>query len=226
MRILLVEDDETLNKTLAFQLAKEGFTTDTCLDGEDALHFILQHAYDLILLDRMLPSLSGTQILTKIRKKGITTPVILLTALSEVSDRITGLDAGADDYMIKPFAFEELLARIRCICRRPREWNGTGALSFGDISYLQDEKLLKKGTLSCSLSRREGDLLETFLKNPGQTLPRDLLLSRVWGPDAEVEDGNLDNYIHFLRRRLKTVDSRLTLQTVRGIGYRLEQTHV
>ena len=145
-----------------------------------------------------------------------------LTALSSLQDKITGLDCGADDYMVKPFAFEELMARIRCLSRRPQKWEGSSVISLGDISFDPDQKKLFCHTKECSLSKKEGALMEIFLRNPGQILPRQTLLSRVWGPDSEVEDGNLDNYIYFLRRRLRSVDSRLELKAVRGVGYQLE----
>ena len=119
MRILLVEDDEQLNESLTFKLELEGFTVDSCFDGEEACYYGEQNIYDVILLDRMLPRMEGTQVLTTLRKKGITTPIILLTALGTLSDKVTGLDLGADDYLVKPFAIEELFARIRCLTRRP-----------------------------------------------------------------------------------------------------------
>jgi len=222
MRILLVEDDLNLCDSISFQLEKEGFLVDCCHDGNDALHWISQQAHDLVLLDRMIPSMDGLHVLKNMRKSGSETPVILITALGELNDKIDGLESGADDYIVKPFAFEELLARIRSISRRPVHWQSSHILKFGDISFDSYQKNLSCGLLTCSLSKREAELLENFLRNPGQTLPRDVLLARVWGPDAGVEDGNLDNYIHFLRRRLKAVESSITLKTVRGIGYRLE----
>lgn len=222
MRILLVEDDEKLNYSLAFQLEKEGFLVDSCQDGEDALYYIEQNIHDLILLDRMIPYISGTEILTRMRKAQNQTPVILITALGTLDDKVTGLDLGADDYLVKPFAFEELMARIRCVTRRPRKLELSEQLSFGDIIYRLDENTLTGSSGNCSMSKREGALLEAFLRSPGQTLSRTLLLTKVWGMDTDVEDGNLDNYIHFLRRRLKTVGSSIRIQTVRGIGYRIE----
>ncbi len=195
---------------------------DTCMDGEDALFFIRERVHDLILLDRMLPSMDGISVLKALRREKIFTPVIFLTALSSLQDKITGLDCGADDYMVKPFAFEELMARIRCLSRRPQKWEGSSVISLGDISFDPDQKKLFCHTKECSLSKKEGALMEIFLRNPGQILPRQTLLSRVWGPDSEVEDGNLDNYIYFLRRRLRSVDSRLELKAVRGVGYQLE----
>lgn len=222
MRILLVEDDEKLNHSLAFQLEKEGFLVDACQNGEDALYYIDQKIHDLILLDRMLPHVSGTEVLRRMRGKNNQTPVILITALGTLDDKVTGLDLGADDYLVKPFAFEELMARIRCVARRPRKLEPSGQLSFGDIVYHTNENTLAGTGGTCSMSRREGALLEAFLRNPGQTLSRTLLLTKVWGMDSDVEEGNLDNYIHFLRRRLKTVGSLIRIQTVRGIGYRME----
>lgn len=222
MRILLIEDDKNLSETLKFQLEKEGFTVDTCYDGLEGLHFIGENAHDMILLDRMLPTMDGLQILRKTRERNIQTPIILLTALGELFDKVEGLDCGADDYIVKPVEFPELLARIHCIFRRKSEWKSQDILKEKDLSYDTNLRQLTCGDKQLLLSKREGDLLSLFLRNIGQTLPRPLILSRVWGPDAEVEDGNLDNYIHFLRRRLKTVQSSLTLKTVRGIGYCLE----
>ena len=219
MRILLVEDDTRLCYALAFQLEGEGFNVDTCEDGEDALYYMEKDAYDLILLDRMLPHIDGITLLTKYRKNGHSTPIIILTALGELQDKITGLDSGADDYLVKPFEFTELMARIRCIQRRPRTWDGNEELTFCDITFKTGEKTLIGKNGQCSLSKREGDLLEFLMHNPDQLLPRATLLSKVWGPDAEVEDGNLDNYIHFIRRRLNSVGSNVILKTVRGIGY-------
>ena len=203
-------------------MEKEGFLVDACQDGEEALYYIEENIPDLILLDRMLPFISGTQILERVRQAHNETPVILITALGSLDDKVTGLDSGADDYLVKPFAFEELMARIRCITRRPRHMAQDGLLTLGDLAYTPGENTLTGPGGSCSMSKREGALLEAFMRNPGQTLSRSLLLTRVWGMDSDVEEGNLDNYIHFLRRRLKSVESSVRLTTVRGIGYRME----
>lgn len=225
MRILLIEDDPTLCQTVPFQLRQEGFAVDTSQDGEEGLLFIRERVHDLILLDRMLPRMDGMEVLRTMRREGISTPVIFLTALGQVGDRTQGLNSGADDYMVKPFAFEELLARIRCVLRRPVSIQNTEVLSFGDITYEPYTLTLGRGELSTVLSKRLGDLLELFLRNPGQTLPRETILLRVWGMDCDVEDGNLDNYTYFLRRSLRKVGSRLQLATLRGVGYRLEEHH-
>ena len=128
--------------------------------------------------------------------------------------------------MVKPFAFEELLARIQCMVRRPGRWEDTAVLSLGDLIFDPESGRLEGNGKECTLSKREANLFEVLIKNPGQILPRSVLFSRVWGPDAPVEDGNLDNYIHFLRRRLKSVGSAQQIVTVRGVGYRLENPHV
>ncbi len=226
MYILLIEDDEKLCETLKYQLEQEQFSVDCCHDGLTGLNLLLAQAYDLAILDRMLPSMDGLSVLREVRGRQLEIPVIMLTALGELEDRITGLDHGADDYLVKPFAFSELAARIRCIVRRVPALSEAQGLSFGDLRYDTWQNILSCREKSCTLSKREGELMELFLRNPMQTLPRGVILSRVWGADTEVEEGNLDNYIHFIRRRLKTVESQVCLQTMRGIGYRLEEPHV
>lgn len=222
MRILLVEDDEKLNNALTFQLQKENFVIDSCFDGEEALYYIEQKIHDIILLDRMIPIIDGVSILNKMRRNNNNTPVILITALGELQDKIDGLDMGADDYLVKPFAFEELMARIRCVVRRPRKLENGNLLSFGDLVYDPYENRLEGKESSCSLSVREGSLMEALMRAQGQVLSREILLTKVWGMDSDVENGNLDNYIHFLRRRLNSLRSVLSIKTVRGIGYKLE----
>ncbi|MCD8012143.1 MAG: response regulator transcription factor [Lachnospiraceae bacterium] len=224
MRILLIEDDIDLSRSLGAMLEKQGFSVTICGDGEEGLFYILENSHDLILLDRMLPGMDGMEVLKRARAAHCAAPVIFLTAVGALGERISGLDCGADDYIVKPFAFEELMARIRCVCRRPQRISDADLPGFGDLSYDPAQSLLRCGDKTCTLSRREGDLLLLFLNNPDQMLPRSMILSRVWGPDAEIEDGNLDNYIHFLRRRLRAVESRLVLKTARGIGYRLMDT--
>lgn len=223
MRLLLIEDDESLCLSLSYQLRQDGFAPETCHDGEEGLLWARQQGYDLILLDRMLPGMDGLTLLRQLRREGIHTPVIFLTALGQLSDKTGGLDAGADDYIVKPFAYDELLARIRCVLRRPAVLSGGDLLRYGDVTYDPGSLTLRRGAASTVLSKRLGDLLELFLRNPGQTLPRQTILLRVWGMETEVEDGNLDNYTYFLRRSLRKVGSTLRLTTVRGIGYRLEE---
>lgn len=225
MRILIVEDDQDLCLGMQFHLKNAGYTVDVCFDGEDALHFILQSAYDLIILDRMLPSIDGLSILQKVRNQSVAIPILMVTALSTLQDKIDGLDSGADDYLTKPFETEELLARVRALSRRPTQWKNVNTISYCDTSFNTETLLLEGPTSTCTLSRREANLAEVFLHNPNTVLPRNVILTKVWGPDAPVEDGNIDNYIHFLRRRLKNVGSTLQIKTLRGIGYRLENSN-
>lgn len=230
MNILLVEDDENLNRNLKFFLEKEGYQVDACMDGEDALYYCREGNPDLILLDRMLPSLDGISLLKTIRQSGNNTPVLMLTALGTLADRVDGLDSGADDYLIKPFAMEELLARIRSLTRRSNlcavlpESDGENALKicYGDLVLNPQLHELEGPSGTVTLSNRESALLEYLLRNGGRTLSRGSLLLKVWGPEGEVEEGNLDNYIFFLRRRLKNLHSQVSITTLRGVGYRLE----
>jgi DNA-binding response OmpR family regulator len=222
MRILLIEDDYELCDAVSFHLKKAGYEIDYCCDGEEGLYFAKQQAYEMILLDRMLPSLNGISLLMQMRSLGVHTPVIMLTALNGIGDRVEGLDAGADDYLVKPFAMEELLARIRALNRRPSQLESIHTFSYGDLTLNLMAASLSGPLGSCTLSKREIQLAEVFLKNPNYILPRNIILARVWGPDAAIEDGNLDNYIYYLRRRLQAVGSHLQIKTIRSIGYTLE----
>lgn len=227
MRILLIEDDPGLCDSLSYQLQEAGYLVDICQDGEDAFYYLEQKIYDLVLLDRMLPHMDGLTILKKMRGGKDSTPVIFLTALGELEEKVTGLEAGADDYLVKPFAFAELEARIHCLSRRPRHWKQDDLLHrYGDLTYSGAENLLTGPGGHCTLSKKEGALLEFLLQNHSQTLPRLTLLTKVWGPDAEVEEGNLDNYMYFIRRRLARVRSRVKIKTVRGVGYQMEDADV
>lgn len=155
-------------------------------------------------------------------KKGIHTPVIMVTALGALQDKVKGFENGADDYLVKPFAMEELLMRIRALLRRPASMIDSDALSYGDISLNRSQMKLECNQQECSLSKKEAQLFELFMQNKEQVLTREIILERVWGPESDVTTGNLDNFISFLRRRLRTVNSNCKLTTIHGIGYRLE----
>lgn len=226
MRVLLIEDDLDLCEAVRCHLIKENYDSDICNSGTDALFYASHQAYDAIILDRMLPEIDGLTILQSIRRNGIQTPIILATAMNDVSDRIDGLDAGADDYIVKPFDVLELMARIRALTRRPAALLPNSKLIFSDLQLCPERHELSCSGQILSLSKREADLFEYFIKNADQVLPRTLILTHVWGPDTEVEDGNLDNYIHFLRKRLKTLNSRTKIVTIHGVGYRMEDSHV
>ena len=222
MKLLLVEDDRALCETVKLQLEQAGYQTDVCHLGRDAFYYAAENPYDVIILDRMLPQMDGLTILQGLRRRQITTPVIITTALDGVNDRIDGLDAGADDYLVKPYAVGELLARIRAVTRRPGKLRTDAALRVLDISLNPELRELTGPAGSVRLSKRESALLDYLIRNAGQILPRERFLSYIWGADAVVEDGNLDNYIYFLRRRLKSVGAAPQIKTVHGTGYRLE----
>lgn len=224
MRILLVEDERALRDALVDILHASGYTIDFCDNGEDALDRMATGAYDLVLLDRMLPKMDGITALRQARCLGVRTPGLILTALDAVGDRVAGLDAGADDYLAKPFATEELLARVRALARRSEVLAPAAQLQCGDLSLDSQSRILTGPCGSVTLSQREYSLLELLLRSTGSVLPRERLLLSVWGPDTDVETGNLDNYIHLVRRRLNLVGSRMILRTRRGMGYCLEDT--
>ena len=219
MHILVIEDDKKQCELLKFHLEQEGFLTDICTDGDDAEFYYSQNSYDIILLDRILPNVDGLTILKRIRATGNPVTVIMITALGELNDRITGLDSGADDYIVKPYEFQELMAHIRCRLRRTTPFESIDIVTYGDLTYKTEENTLK-GPKSCvTLSPKEGELISFFLHNPETTLPRNMILSRIWGAEYEIEVSNLDNYIFFLRRRLKNAGSRLAIKNIRGIGF-------
>lgn len=221
MRILMIEDDKQLCDAVCIQLNAKGYETDACHNGSDAAYYLKNGVYDIILLDRMLPGKDGVQLLKELRNDGCNIPVILVTALGELSDKIEGLDAGADDYLSKPYSVDELMARIRALMRRPHKLEVTNCLRVADVILDRNQLLLSKGTKSCSLSKKECSLLEYFFINYGQILSREQILGNVWGADHFVENSNVDTYVHFVRRRLKTIDSGLQLKSIHGVGYKL-----
>lgn len=225
MRILLIEDDLDLSEAVRCHLLKNNYETDICNSGIDALFYAAHHVYDAIILDRMLPGIDGMTILQSIRRNGIQTPIILATAMNGIYDRIDGLDAGADDYIVKPFDVLELMARVRALTRRPTTLLLDNRIVYGDLELCKVKHELTCRGQNLSLSKRESDLFEYFIQNADQTLPRSLILTHIWGPDTEVEDGNLDNYIHFLRKRIKSLNSRTKIVTVHGVGYRMEESN-
>lgn len=222
MNILIIEDDNDLCCIMKTELQKNNFKVDICNDGDDALFYTNIQTYDIIILDRMLPNKDGIEILNEMRKNNICTPVIMVTAMDTIQNKIEGLDSGADDYLVKPFVMEELFARIRALTRRPSQIINNDTLSFSNISLNINQNILESDSAICTISKRESDLLAFFIKNKSQVLTREMILTRVWGADSEVTDSNLDNFICFLRKRLKTVKSKASLKTVRGVGYRLE----
>ena len=221
MRLLMVEDDADLVCALKLRLSQEGFECDICPSGADAAYYLQSGGYNAAVLDRMLPGKDGLTILREMRSAGDETPVLMLTALDTVKDRTDGLDAGADDYLVKPFAMAELVSRIRALVRRPPVLRGGGILCFADLVLDAHQCRLTCNKTEQTLSRKETAVLELFFEHPERVLSRAELLSRGWGGDEAVEDGNVDNYIYFLRRRFKAAGTRALLKTVHGVGYQL-----
>ncbi len=228
MKILLIEDDVTLCDTIKTQLTKEGHLIDACHSGEEGLMLALapNSGYELAIIDRMLPVIDGLAIVRAIREKQIPIPVIIITGMSELEDKIEGLDNGADDYLVKPFHVRELSARIRALNRRPPKTQESTVLNFGDLSLDCSSQQLKCGNKTLTLTPKEFHLLCAFLKKPQTILSREQLLHQAWGFDAEIEPGNVDNYIYFLRKRLKALHSNATIRSVYGSGYLLEFSEV
>jgi len=220
MRILLIEDDKALSLAIEYRLRKEKLETVRRGDGLSGLEALEEAPFDLVLLDRMLPGLEGVELLRRMRAKGDATPVLMLTAMDGIGDRVAGLDAGADDYLVKPFAMDELMARIRALARRPPQWTPNAVVTAGDLSLDSERMLLQCAEAERELSRREGRLLAFLMRHPGQVLPRSVLMERVW-TETIVEEGNLDLYIHFLRKKLAEAGSSARIRTIRGIGYQL-----
>lgn len=221
MRLLLIEDDSDLYRALKEILTKEGYDCDVCESGADAEYYLANGGYNAIILDRMLPGKDGLTILREMRVRADQTPVLMLTALDTVKDRTDGLDTGADDYLVKPFAMPELLSRIRALVRRPPTYHKSEALQYNDMQLDIRACKLVCGKNEQTLSRKETTVMELFFENPERVLSRAEILSRGWGGDEAVEDGNVDNYIYFLRRRIRAAGTKSVIRTVHGVGYQL-----
>lgn len=221
MKILVVEDDVSLAENIESILKSEGYDIVCATDGDEGLYYIENNSCDLVILDRMLPEKNGIEILAAARSQSIAVPVLMLSAMGSVEDRISGLDAGADDYLAKPFEYGELLARVRALVRRPPALENTETLHCADVRYHILSRELAGPSQSVQLTGREGAMLELFLHSDGDVITKQTLFSRVWGPDSDTDESNVATYIHFLRRRLSTVGSRLTFQNHRGIGFSL-----
>ena len=221
MRILIIEDERRLLATLADLLEEAGYHTDRAEDGESGLRLARTGIYDGVILDVMLPGINGYQVVSRLRKEGISTPVLMLTARSELTDRVRGLDAGADYYLTKPFENEEFLACLRSILRRQNDFT-PDCLTFADLTLEPSLSELRCGAASVSLSARELELLELLMQNSSQYLSKELLLMKVWGYDAPVNENSVEAYISFLRKKLLLLHSSAHINVVRKIGYRLE----
>ena len=223
MKLLLVEDEVQLSEALSQILIKNNYSVDAVYDGDDGLNYGLTDIYDVIILDIMLPKLNGLQVLRMLRKKGISTPIILLTAKDSVKDKVTGLDLGADDYLPKPFSSEELLARLRALTRRKGEVINDNILDFGDIRLNLSTYDLECKNNSITLTLKEFDILHYFMQRPKSIVSKDDLITKLWGFDSEADHNNIEVYISFLRKKLTHIDSSVRISTIRRVGYKLEE---
>lgn len=222
MKILIIEDEYSLADAIAETLKKEKFTVTIKTDGEEGEDEALTNIYDLILLDVMLPHKDGFEILNTLKNEKIETPVIMLTAKSEMSDKLNGLENGADDYITKPFHMRELIARVKIILRRKTNLEDTNVLEFEDLKLDLKNGKMSSGENEIQISGKELDLLEVLLINKNQTINREKLADKIWGYDSDTEYNNVEVYISFLRKKLKLLKSKVRIKAVRGIGYKLE----
>ncbi len=220
--ILLVEDEIKLARFIELELSSEGYRVSVAHDGMSGLSLARESEPDLAILDWMLPGLTGVELCRRLRTTGNKVPVILLTARDEVADRITGLDAGADDYMIKPFSIEELLARIRAHLRRTQE-SDEDVLQFEDLSLNRRTREIRRGQRSIELTAKEFDLLEYLLSHPRQVFTRDQILENVWGYDFLGDSNIIEVYVRYLRLKLEDQSEKRLIHTVRGVGYALRE---
>lgn len=223
MRILLVEDEPRLSEALTYILKKSNYLVDTAYDGLTGEDLAESDLYDLIILDRMLPGKEGLEVLKTIRANGICTPVLFLTAKDSVEDRIDGLDHGADDYMIKPFSKEELLARVRALGRRPSNTLLNDTFEIGDFLFSPLKREISVGNVMIKLSSKEAQMLEILIKNRNMVVTKDALLEKIWGFQSPVEANNVEVYLSYLRKKLGSLTQSVVIETIRGSGYCLKE---
>ncbi len=223
MKILVVDDERAVRESLRRALELEGYEIELADDGLAALAALEDDEPDAMILDVLMPGLDGLEVARRIRREGSRLPILMLTARVEVDDRVAGLDAGADDYVTKPFALDELLARVRALLRRTHE-DGTGKLAFGDLELDPGTREVQRGGEPIELTRTEFSLLELFMRNPRQVLTRSVIFERVWGYDFGFGSNSLDVYIGYLRRKTESGGKPRLIQTVRGVGYALRES--
>lgn len=221
MRILLIEDSVSLCEVLTNVLEREKYEVQCAYDGEEGLSYAMTDIYDLILLDVMMPKKNGFDVLKELRAKRKTVPVIMLTALSQESNKVQGLDLGADDYLAKPFSTPELLARIRAILRRRGEINADNTISYQGLTLNLSDYQLSYGDKSVKLSQKECDIMRYFLERPRYVAEKEGLINKVWGLDNTFESNSLEVFVSFLRKKLNFIGSQITINSIRGVGYQL-----
>ena len=223
MRILLAEDEHSLSRAVVALLEKSNYSADAVYDGEEALAYLEAGNYDGVILDIMMPKMDGLEVLRRLREQGNPVPVLLLTAKSEVEDKVTGLDTGANDYLTKPFSTAELMARIRAMTRSQTGGQVTSRLTFGNITLDQTTFELSSSAGSFRLANREYQMMELLLRNPRQLIPTERFLERIWGYDSDVELNVVWVYISYLRKKLSALQANVQIKATRNVGYSLEE---
>ncbi len=222
MRILIAEDEKALNRILVKQFTKLGYSVDSCFDGDSVFDYIAGAEYDAIVMDVMMPGKDGFTVLRKMREQNNRTPVIFLTAKTEIADRVYGLDLGANDYLVKPFSFDELAARVRMITRDSKD-NVTNVFKIGDLSVDTKSRAVHRGGKKIDLSAREYAILETLIRNAGTVMTREKIENCVWNYDYEGGTNVIDVYIRYLRKKIDEGFEHKLIHTVRGVGYVLRE---
>ncbi len=226
MHVLLAEDDLKLGKLVQYMLEQNGISSEWVKDGEQAYDYAEYDEYDVVILDWMMPKMSGVEVCKKLREHDYQKAILLLTARDSVEDRVTGLDAGADDYLVKPFEFAELLARLRALSRRSSQKIQLDIMELGDYALDRTSKVLKAKNKPAEegiqLSPREFQIFDLLVQNVGIVVPRDIILDRIWGLESEVSSNNIDSYVKLLRKKLDGAEGKFAISTIRGVGYKLE----
>lgn len=222
IRVLLAEDDQKLGKLINYMLMQNRVQVEWIQNGADIFEYAMYSEYDILILDWMMPNVTGVEACRQLRENGYERAILMLTAKDTLEDRVTGLDAGADDYLVKPFEFDELLARLRALSRRSNQKIQQEILEVGCFTLNRTTKVLKKKNQVIQLSPREFQLFDLLSQNLGVVVPREIILDRIWGSERDITSNNIDSYMKILRKKLTDADGSITIKTVRGIGYRLE----
>jgi DNA-binding response OmpR family regulator len=222
-KVLLIEDEPQIAGFISRGLRREGYNVLVAADGETGLEMAFGELPEIIILDIMLPGIDGLTVCRQIREAELQTPILMLTAKDAIPDRVAGLEAGADDYLVKPFAFEELIARVRALSRRRAPIESDAPLTFADLTLNPSTRMAKRGDRTIELTAKEYDLLELFMRHPNQVLTRDQIYNRIWGYDFGGESNIIEVYIRYLRSKLEQEGEPRLLHTVRGVGYALRE---